>query len=206
MLEEAEREDKWDSGLKHKERLFVLHYCTDDMAFLNATASYRTVYKERDKLTGKLKDRSNEVCQSAASRLMSKEHIRRAVSKLLTETQADLDEKNSYKILKDLMLMADFNPADIVTGSGTLKVKNIAELGELAKCIQQIEKTKNGIKITLIDRSKYLQMYLRYLNLIKPEVLVQEQLKVIAMVPKAKSVEEWNAIAEGQNVITAGNN
>lgn len=197
MLEVAESEVRWDSGLKRKERLFVLHYCTDDLTFLNATQSYKCVYKDRDKVTGKVTERSNEVCEAAASRLLSKDYIKTAVSKLLTETQADLDEKNSYRILKDLMLMSSYNPADIVTGRGTLKVKNIAELGELAKCIQQVEMTKYGPKITLVDRSKYMQMFLRYLNLIRPEVLVAEQLKVVAMVEKDNSIEAWNNRAAG---------
>lgn len=197
MLTDSDGDGRWDDGLKHKERLFVLHYCTDDLTFLNATASYKCVYKDRDKKTGKVTDRNNEVCQAAASRLMAKDSIRKAVSKLLTQTQADLDEKNGYKLLKNLMMLADFNPADIVKGNGTLKCKNLAELGELAKCISQIEPTREGIKVTLIDRAKYMQMMLRYLNLIRPEVLVAEQLKVVEMVPKAESVEQWNAIAGG---------
>lgn len=200
MLEIAESEDRWDSGLKHKERLFVLHFCTDDLTFLNATASYKAVYKDRNKATGEIIERSNEVCEAASSRLLAKAHIKSAVSKLLTQTQADLDEKNSYRLLKDLMLLADYNPADIVTGRGTLKVKDINELGELAKCISQIEMTKTGVKVTLVDRAKYMQMYLRYLNLIKPEVLVAEQLKVVAMVEKDNSVESWNARAIGEEI------
>lgn len=196
MLSENQDEERWDTGLKHKERLFVLHFCTDDFTFLNATQSYKCVYKERDKKTGELKERSNEVCQAAASRLMAKQHVKKAVSKLLSETQADLDERNGYKLLKNLMLLADFNPADIVDSKGRLAVKDIKQLGELAKCISQIETTKNGFKVTLVDRSKYMQMYLRYLNLIRPEVMVAEQLKVVAMVPKAQSVDEWNAFAE----------
>lgn len=197
MLEVDESEARWDSGLKHKERLFVLHYCTDDFTFLNATASYKAVYKERDKVTGKVMDRSNEVCEAAASRLLSKEHIKRACSKLLTETQADLDEKNGYKLLKDLMLLAAYNPADIIDKKGKLKVKSIEELGDYAKCISQIEVTQNGVKVTLADRSKYMQMYLKYLNLIRPEVLVAEQLKVVAMVDKDNSIEAWNSRAGG---------
>lgn len=197
MLEVDESEARWDSGLKHKERLFVLHYCTDDLTFLNATASYKAVYKERDKVTGKVMDRSNEVCEAAASRLLSKEHIKRACSKLLTETQADLDEKNGYKLLKDLMLLAAYNPADIIDKKGKLKVKSIEELGDYAKCISQIEVTQNGVKVTLADRSKYMQMYLKYLNLIRPEVLVAEQLKVVAMVEKDNSIEAWNRRAGG---------
>lgn len=195
MLQQ-ESEKTWDNGLKHKERLFVLHFCTDDLTFLNATASYRAVYKERDKKTGQIKDRSSEVCEACSSRLMSREHIKIAVAKLLKESQADLDEKNGYKLLKDLMLLADFNPAEILKADGSLKVKSLADLGEKAKCIKSIEKTREGIKITLEDRAKFMQMYLRYLNLIKPEVLVEEQLKVVAMVPKAESVEEWNDYAD----------
>ena len=193
---QTESEKSWDAGLKHKERLFVLHFCTDDLTFLNATASYKAVYKERDKETGAVKDRTNEVCEASSSRLMSREHIKIAVAKLLKETQADLDEKNGYKLLKDLMLLADFNPADIIDRDGRLKVKDFSQLGEMAKCISQIENTKKGYKITLVDRSKYMNMYLKYLNLIKPEILVDEKLKVVAMVPKADSVEEWNKIAQ----------
>jgi hypothetical protein len=192
MLEVDESNERWDSGLKHKERLFVLHYCTDDLTFLNATASYKSVYKDRDKVTGKVTDRSDEVCAAAASRLLSKDYIKKSCSKLLTETQADLDEKNGYKLLKDLMLLAAYNPADIIDKRGKLKVKSIEELGDYAKCIQQIEVTPNGVKVTLADRSKYMQMYLKYLNLIRPEVLVAEQLKVVAMVEKDNSIEAWN--------------
>lgn len=196
MLYQDESEEKWDEGLSFKERLFVLHFCTDDFTFLNATQSYKTVYKDKNAKTGKVTERSNEVCEAASSRLMGKEHIKKAISRLLSETQADLDEKNGYKLLKNLMLMADYNPADILKADGSLKVKKLEELGELAKCISQIEYTKTGCKITLADRSKYMQMYLRYLDLVRPEVLIAEQLKVVAMVPKAESAEQWNAIAE----------
>ena len=197
MLEVDENNGKWDSGLKRKERLFVLHYCTDDLTFLNATQSYKCVYKDRDKVTGKVTERSNEVCEAAASRLLSKDYIKVAVSKLLTETQADLDAKNGYKLLRDLMLLASYNPADIIDKRGRLKVKSIEELGENAKCIQQIEVTQNGVKVTLADRAKYIQMFLKYLNLIRPEVLVAEQLKVVAMVEKDNSIEAWNSRAGG---------
>ena len=204
MLEVDEKDGKWDNGLSHKERLFVLHYCTDDLTFLNATASYKSVYKDRDKVTGKVTERSNEVCEAAASRLLSKDYIKTAVSRLLTETQADLDEKNGYKLLKDLMMLASYNPADIIDKKGRLKVKSIEELGEYAKCISQIEITREGVKVTLADRPKYMQMYLKYLNLIRPEVLVAEQLKVVAMVEKDDSIEAWNSRAGGYIESDAG--
>lgn len=196
MLNQDESEKRWDTDLKHKERLFVLHFCTDDLTFLNATASYKSVYKDRDKVTGQVTDRSNEVCEAASSRLMGRPHIKKAISKLLSDTQADLDERNGYKLLKNLMMLADYNPADIITADGTLQVKDIKDLGEQAKCISQIEFTKSGYKVILADRSKYIQMYLKYLNLIKPEIVVAEGLKVVAMPPKASSIEEWNELAE----------
>ena len=114
MLIQDESEKRWDAELKHKERLFVLHFCTDDLTFLNATASYKSVYKDRDKVTGQVTDRSNEVCEAASSRLMGKPVIKKAISRLLKETQADLDERNGFKLLKNLMMLADYNPADIL--------------------------------------------------------------------------------------------
>lgn len=196
MLIQDESEKRWDAELKHKERLFVLHFCTDDLTFLNATASYKSVYKDRDKVTGKVTERSNEVCEAASSRLMGKAHIKKAISRLLKETQADLDERNGFKLLKNLMMLADYNPADILRADGSLKVKKLDELGDLAKCISQIEYTKAGFKVILADRSKYINMYLKYLNLIKPEIVVAEGLKVVALPDKAESIDEWNAMAE----------
>lgn len=201
MLEVDESEERWDTDLKHKERLFVLHFCTDDLTFLNATASYKCVYKDRDKKTGVVTERSNEVCEAASSRLIAKAHIKKAIKKLLKETQADLDEKNGFKLLKNLMMLADYNPADILKADGSLKVKNLAELGELAKCISQIEYTKAGFKVILADRSKYINMYLKYLNLIKPEIVVAEGLKVVALPDKASSIDEWNKMAEASEEV-----
>jgi len=56
--------------------------------------------------------------------------------------------------------------------------------------------TKTGVKVTLVDRSKYIGMYLKYLNLIRPDVIVAEQLRVVAMVDKDESVDDWNERAE----------
>ena len=146
-------------------------------------------------------ERSNEVCEAASSRLIAKAHIKKAIKKLLKETQADLDEKNGFKLLKNLMMLADYNPADILKADGSLKVKNLAELGELAKCISQIEYTKAGFKVILADRSKYINMYLKYLNLIKPEIVVAEGLKVVALPDKASSIDEWNKMAEASEEV-----
>lgn len=197
MLDTLEDDGKWDFALKGKRRLFVLHYCTDSLTFLNATKAYKAVYKKRNEKTGELEELSDEVCQTCSSRLMQKDDIRLAIARLLKECQADLDDKNGYQLLKDLMILADYNPADILNADGSLKVKSLSDLGDLAKCITGIVPTKNGARFILADRTKFMAMYLQYLELVKP---VQESddtaLNVIEMVEKSVNMEQWNKYAQ----------
>lgn len=191
-----EEKDIWDAELKHRERLYVLHYCTDDATFLNATASYKAAYRKKDRETGQTVELDNEVCQAAASRLMKKDKIKLAISRLLKMTQAELDEKDSYQLLHDAFLLSTYNPADLINADGTLKVENLNELGELAKCVTDIIPTKYGLHIKLADRSKFMATMLQYLNLIRPEIKVDAQLPVIEMVQKSIDPEAWNQMAE----------
>ena len=197
MLDTLDDDGQWDYALKGKKRLFVLHYCTDSLTFLNATQAYKVVYKKRNEETGELEELSDEVCQACSSRLMQKDDVRLAIARLLKECQADLDEKNGYKLLKDLMILADYNPAEILNADGSLKVKNLAELGELAKCITGIVPTKNGPRFILADRTKFMAMYLQYLELVKPvDDAPDTALNVIEMVRKSVNPDEWNRFAQ----------
>ena len=191
----TEQSDSWDYEIKGRERLFVLRYCTDSETFLNATASYRKVYSKTDG-NGKVIYLSREVCEAASSRMMKKERIRKACARLLRETQADVDERSQYQLLHDMLLYATYNPADIITSTGELKVKKLESLGELAKCVVEIFPTKYGYRVKLADRGKYMTQLMQYLDLIRPEASTGEQLKVIEMVSKAVSVDEWNRFAE----------
>lgn len=194
MLQQEE-EQNWDAEVKGRERLFVLHYCTDNSTFLNATASYKAAYQKFDKKTGKAIKLDNKVCEAASSRLLKRERVKLAISRLLKEAQVDVDEKTTYQILHDLFLFSDYNPAEIIKTDGTLK-KDIKDLGELAKCITGVTQTKFGPKYSLIDRSKYLGMLLEYLKLVRPEIHIDAQLPVIEMVKKITDPEEWNKKAE----------
>lgn len=189
-----QEEGTWDAGLKHRERLFVLHYCTDDETFLNASASYRKVYTKKDKSSGKIIVLSNEVSEACSSRLMQRQHIKIAIARLLKLTQAELDETNTYRILHDLIMYSTFNPADIVNSKGKLR-KNLEDLGELAKCVEDIYPTQYGLRIKLIDRSKYMTQLLKYLELVREDTSIDATIPVIEMVRKAVNPEEWNAIA-----------
>lgn len=190
-----ENAENWDEGLKHRERLFVLHYCTNDQTFLNATASYKAAYQKKDKATGKIIKLDQKTCESAGSRLMKRDNVRVAISRLLKLTQADLDERNSYQLLHDLFLLSTYNTADIIDQNGGLRCKKLSDLGELAKCVTEIYQTKMGIHVKLADRGKYMSQLLQYLELVKPEIKVDAELPVIEMVQKAINPDQWNEYA-----------
>ena len=187
----------WDETVKGRERLFVLHYCTDQNTFLNATQSYKAAYQKRDE-KGRVIKLDQATCEACSSRLMKRERVRIAISRLLETAQVDLDEKSTYQLLHDLMLYATYNPSDIITEQGELKVKKLSDLGDLAKCVTDIIPTKYGLHIKLADRSKYIGQLLSYLNLVRPEIKVDAQLPVIEMVQKCIDPEQWNQFASEQ--------
>ena len=161
----------WDSELKGRVRLFVLYYCTRDDCFLNGTAAYKKAWTRMK--DGETIIPSDKSAAERASRLLKDEKIRKAISKLNKKTQIETDEEAAYKILQQYRILAEYNPSQIIDADGKLRVKNLEELGELAKCIQSIKKreSKQGtfFEVTLIDRLRAMEIYAKYLNLIRPE-------------------------------------
>lgn len=194
MIDNDTDED-WDEGLKHRERIFVLHYCTDERCFLNATASYRETYTHKDRKSGDIVIPDQSTCEANGSRLCKRDKVKNAIRKLLKISQAELDEKNVYKIINDLCTLAFFNPADILDKAGRLKVKNLSDLGEKAKAIAQIRPTQYGVHYVLQDRSKYLELLTKYLDIVRPEQQIEVKLPVIEMVQKSVDAEAWNAMS-----------
>ena len=192
---EEEIEEAWDAGLKAKVRLFVLHYCTDQEAFLNGSVAYKKTYTKKDRQTGELVIPEPATCDSNASRLLKRPQVKAAVKKLLKLTQPELDEQNTYKMIQELAELAFYNPADILNADGSLKVDNLMDLGSRAKCISQITRTQYGMKYTLYDRNKAIDKHLVYLNIVRPEVPVEINLPVIRLVNKAKDIDSWNEMA-----------
>ncbi|MBO7714429.1 MAG: hypothetical protein J6S85_12710 [Methanobrevibacter sp.] len=199
MLNENEGQEAWDYGLKPRERLFILHYCTDPEAFLNATESYRRTFRKKDRATGKIIEPTTESCQTSGARLIAKSHIKMAIAMLLKLTQNDLDDNAVYQLLHDVYLFATYNPSDIVDKNGVLKCRKLEDLGELAKCVVDIIPGKYGMHIKLADRSKYITQYLQYLDIIRDAPVQETKLNVIEMVQKSISVEDWNRLAEEQD-------
>lgn len=189
-------EDQWDVDLKPKERLFALHYCTDDKTFLNATASYKATYTKIDKATGQIYIPDDTTAAANGCKLTKKPRVKLAIRKLLKLAQAELDEENTYKILKELVNLSLFNPADILDATGDLVTDNLKDLGIKALAIAQIQPTQFGTRYTLVDRSVYMSLLTKYLDLTRDEQKVEINLPVMEVAPKAVSDEEWNAAAE----------
>jgi hypothetical protein len=196
VLQAEGEEVRWDDEVKGRERLFVLRYCTDSETFLNGGATYKKVYEKRDANGKVIKKLSRETCNTNASRLLKKERVRTACARLLRETQADVDEKSQYRLLHDMLLYATYNPADIIDEHGELRGRDLKKLGELAKCVTEIIPSRYGYRVKLADRGQYINQLLQYLKIVRPEIVVDEQLKVVEMVRKCVDVSEWNKFAE----------
>jgi hypothetical protein len=211
QVEEAAENDKkdekqWDEGLKPRERLFCLYYCTDEGTIFNGKQAYRKAYMKRGKAETPDTYPEDATCEVNACKLLRKTKVKTALRELLALTQADANEKNVYRSLHDIALLGFYNPADIVKEDGSLKC-SFSEMGELTKCIEGIETmaTKNGgmiRNIKLAPRGKYLQLMSRILNLIQPKEirLTADKLPVILLQGKTgeglkdadKAIEEWN--------------
>lgn len=189
------QEQAWDAELKNKERLFVLHYCTDEECFLNATAAYRATYTHKDRKSGQIVVPEQTTCEANGSRLMKRDKVKNAIKKLLVISQDDLDTFNTHKILSDLALLATYNPSDILTDVGTLKCR-LSDMGEKAKCIAQIQPTPYGVRYTLYDRTKAIDKLTNYLNIVRPEQQTEVILPVMEIPAKAESAESWNKLSQ----------
>lgn len=187
-----DREESWDEGLKPKERLFCLHYCCDVETFLNSAGSYRKTYTKYNRKTKRIETPDDKSCECCGSRMRNKPRVKEAIRKLLAQTQAELDEENTYKVLAEIQSLAFFNPADILNTAGKLKTKSLTALGEKAKAIAQIKPGKYGTEITLVNKSKYIELLSKYLELVRPEQQIEVTLPVIELPSKAETDEDWN--------------
>lgn len=196
----SDTKDAWDFGLKPRERLFVLYYCTDFRILFNGKQAYKSAYTKTDRSTGLETVPEDATCEVNSSKLLRKTKVKTAVSKLLKLTQGDLDEKNVYKCLHLIDLLSSYNPADIITVDGDLVCSDLKDLGELAMCIKGIEKGKSGVTVYLADRDKYMNMMTKYLNLVRDTNTAQELavVELPAKVTAEDAADAWNKAIEKQ--------
>ncbi|MCQ2242111.1 terminase small subunit [Treponema sp.] len=194
----------WDAGLKPRYRTFVLEMATSELHWLDPGEAYKNVVKKKDKKTGKYTYPNRETCLVQGNRWYNKPEVKKALGRLLAEQQPELDEANVSKVLHHIAQLAFFNPADIIDNNGLLK-KKLENMGDLAKCVKNITPTRYGNKVELEDRSKYLDMLGKYLQLVRPENTGDTKLQVIEVAAKIGSdelmdaVDKWNAIALKEN-------
>ena len=172
--ETAENEIRtWEDGLSGRIRLFVLMYCTDEDCFLNGTRAYKAAYQRKNRETGELEETDDNTAAVNASKLLRKAKVRTAIKMLLALAREETDEEAVERTIKLWNTLAFYNPADIITVDGRLKVTDLEELGPLARCIQGIERREGKygttINIKLADRAPYARDYAKYLNLIRPD-------------------------------------
>ena len=186
----------WDAEIHGRMRTFVLNYCTSSIYFMNATRAYQEAYK-RFGTDGTVIECTEESAASSASDLLRKPKVRRACAKLLAMNQPEADSANAYRLLHDLFLQATYDPADIIDESGNLKVKDLHELGDLAKCIEGLEPTKYGIKVRLASRRFAQDKLLKYYDLVREVPEIQASLPVIMLENRSADAETWEKEANG---------
>lgn len=185
-----EHKHAWDEEIKGRQRLFVLNYCTSELFFMNGRQAYIAAYtKIKD---GKPVKPKEETADVNASRLLSNAKVKNAAAKLLAELQPDVDRDNSYKLLHDLFLQATYNPADIIDSKGRLKVKRFEDLGDMAKCVEQIEPSQYGLKVKLASRKFAQDKLLKYYDLVREMPEIAAALPVVYLSQKEETLEDWN--------------
>jgi hypothetical protein len=150
----------WWDGLTGPRRKFVEYYCTDTSCFLNAAQAYIKACAKNGKAL------SDSSIHSNSSRMLRDPKVRLAIAKLLKARQAGEDSLNEYRLLKTLQTLAFYNPKDLYDEHGSLK--KLEDLGDLALCVAGIEPGRHGRKIKLYDRTKAIELLMRYLELARP--------------------------------------
>ena len=182
----------WDDALKGRRRLFVLYYCTREDCFLKPVEAYQKAYAKNH---GGVREEPNYNTAATNSwKLMRHPEIREAIRKLLRAAQDEIDEETRYQVLKLSRGLALYNPADIIDTNGRLKVQDLSELGDLAKCVTGItkkvsEKGMVNCEIKLADRFKALEGIAKYLELIRTEGDTTVNVPVMVINPKQIDAE-----------------
>lgn len=171
--------------LTYKQKRFVQEYCTNPENWLDEEKAYRAAYG------------GGKHAKKSAKTLMEKPEIRKAVADCLAEAQDGRDLRNRHVILHVLETIIRTNPADLFTDDGSLRP--VSSLGERAHCIASVIPGAGGKALgTLVPKIKAIELYAKYLNLVRTEAPQVNILPVVEVVPKSGSAEEWNGESGGQ--------
>lgn len=161
-------QDLKDFKLKPRQRLFCLYYAAgDEETALNPKTSYQKAYTKKDKIP------DDKYATDNGNRLLQEDEVSRCIQFILKKAQAKTDTFNSYLTLRTIEVCSNWNISDYLDDRGILKIP-LSELGELAKAIEDVtpvfsEDEFMGLKVKFCKREKFLELMMKYLELIRPE-------------------------------------
>jgi hypothetical protein len=144
-----EFDDSWCEGLTEKEQEIIIRYvdlgCDEQLTanFFN----HRTIIPIQRFL------------RSEKGHLA----LKRYLDLILAETKDTLE----FKLISQYMLMAFYDPADVIDGEGMLTKDKLKDLGKLSRIVEGIEKTyakgeRPVYKIKLVDRQTAMEQLSKY--------------------------------------------
>lgn len=175
-------QDLKDFKLKPRQRLFCLFYAAGDAeTALNPKTSYQKAYTKNGE------EPEGKYASTQANLLLQNDEVSRCISYILKQAQVKNDTFNSYKTLKTIDICSNWNISDYLDDRGILKVP-LSELGELAKAIEDVtpvfsEDEFMGLKVKFCKREKFLELMMKYLELIRPEDIQTNDSSIIYVNP-----------------------
>jgi uncharacterized protein YwgA len=123
----------------------------------------------------KIKNASEKTISDFLRSAKGRSALKKYIENIIGETKDTLE----LKIIKLYMIQAFYNPADIIDDDGLL-ISPLADLGDLAYCIEGIEKTYSRAgeivkKVKLVNRDKALEQLARYINIMTDSLQVTGQ-------------------------------
>lgn len=176
-------QDLKDYKLKPRQRLFCLYYAggTSETA-LNPKEAYKKAYTKNDKVP------EDKYASTQGNLLLQDEEISRCIQYILKQAQAKTDTFNSYRTLKTIDICSNWNITDYLDDKGILKVP-LSELGEMGKAIEEVipvfdgEGVFLGLKVKFCKREKFIEIMMKYLELIRPEDIQTNDSAIIMVNP-----------------------
>lgn len=147
-----------NAELSAKQELFCQYYVQNGFNGTQAAIS-----------AGYAKNSANE--QSA--RMLAKASIYKRIEQLKAKLVRKVELKQE-DVLRTIVTTLNLDITDMfeIEGNNVSLIGNLKDLPkEVRQCIQGIEQTKFGVKITLISKERMLTLAMNYLGMTKPEII-----------------------------------
>lgn len=196
-------QDLREYKLKPRQRLFCLYYAAgDNVTSLNAKESYKKAYTKNGK------EPEDKYATDQGNMLLKNEEVSRCIQHILRNAQAQTDTFNSYTTLKTINTCSNYNIADYLDDKGLLKLQ-LSEMGEMAKAIEEVipvfdgEGKFLGLKVKFCKRERFIEIMMKYLELIRPEDIQNNESSIIYVNPMNSETGYEQMVSDFQNQFRA---